>query len=111
MPKFGGQLADVAAYEGKEAVALVEVKIIDEGRKLEGVVRDWGKIRLLQQFPSLGTVIGDHDLEAPVSQESGYQVAVNLRVLGKQNAHIIVTLHRGGGLPCHEPCTGRYQGT
>jgi hypothetical protein len=49
-PKFGGQRADVAVYEEKRPAAVVEVKIVDERRRLSGVVRDWGKIRLLQQY-------------------------------------------------------------
>ncbi len=49
-PKFGGQRADIAVYKEKRPVAVVEVKIVDEGRKLSGVVGDWGKIRLLQQY-------------------------------------------------------------
>ncbi len=49
IPKFGGQRADIAVYDKGAPSAIIEIKIIDEGRKLDGVVSDWQKITLLQR--------------------------------------------------------------
>jgi hypothetical protein len=47
-PKFGGQRADITTYEQGVPSALIEIKIIDESRKPEGIVNDWRKVALLQ---------------------------------------------------------------
>ncbi len=47
-PKFGGQRADIAIYDHDVPSGVIEIKIIDEGRRPEGVLDDWKKIALLQ---------------------------------------------------------------
>ncbi|HVC62688.1 MAG TPA: hypothetical protein VND19_20275 [Acetobacteraceae bacterium] len=51
-PVFGGQRADIAVFQDAKPVAIVELKIIDEGRKFDGVTEDWGKIQRLRQLVS-----------------------------------------------------------
>jgi hypothetical protein len=46
--KFGGQRADFAIYDHDVPSAVIEIKIIDEGRPPAGVINDWKKIVLLQ---------------------------------------------------------------
>jgi hypothetical protein len=95
-PKFGGQRADIAIYENGTPTAIIEVKIIDEGRKLNGVVKDWQKIALLQQclaskgLPSLPGYVGVLvcDVER---KEAGQTVEELSQVLGLDPS----TLERG----------------
>ena len=47
-PKFGGQRADIAIFDHDAPTAVIELKIIDEGRRPSGVVDDWKKIAQLQ---------------------------------------------------------------
>jgi hypothetical protein len=47
-PKFGGQRADIAIYDHDVPAFVIEIKIIDEGRRPAGVIDDWKKIALLQ---------------------------------------------------------------
>ncbi len=48
--KFGGLRADIAIFDGKQPSGIVEIKIVDEGRGLGGVNRDWEKTRSLQGY-------------------------------------------------------------
>lgn len=50
--QFGGLRADVAVYQGHRPEMAVEIKIVDEGRPLSGVLLDWKKIRALRGFLS-----------------------------------------------------------
>lgn len=47
-PKFGGQRADIAIYDRDVPSTLIENKIVDEGRRIDGVINDCKKILLLQ---------------------------------------------------------------
>jgi len=52
---FGGRRADIAVFQDQKPVAIVELKIIDEGRGVGGVREDWVKIRnLMQRVTSSG---------------------------------------------------------
>jgi len=50
MSKFGGQRADIAIYQSERPSAVIELKIIDEGRSLSGLVEDRNKIQRLRDF-------------------------------------------------------------
>ena len=50
--RFGGLRADIGVYQDQKPAAVVELKIVDESRPLQGVLGDFQKLLCLQRFIS-----------------------------------------------------------